>query len=190
MADELDKLYPGIEKQVRYATALTFTQLAKKSQKASIEDIEDTFTVRGNWAQPSNKYGVHFAPADKSNLESSVGTAADWLAKHETGGQKTADGEIAIPTNEIRPNIADKITKSKRPKSLRKAFIATFKSGHRAIVERIGKARLPLRVLYNLVSSARIKKNPTVIEPTLKVIEKDLGKTFAENIRKAFASQK
>lgn len=191
MADELDKLYPGIEKQVTFATAVTLTALAKKGQKTSIADIEDTFTVRGNWAQPSNKFGVKISPATKGKLESTVGTAADWLVPHETGATKTAEGgDIAIPTKEIRPNIANKISRAKRPKSLTKAFVTTFKSGHRAIVERVTKARLPLRILYHLVSSARIKKNPTVVEPTLEVVEKELGKTFADAIRKAFSTQK
>lgn len=187
-ANELDKIYPGIEKQTTFATALTLTSLAKKSQSKALDAIEEKFTVRGNWAQPSNRFGVHTEIATKSNLESAVKTSASWLIPHETGQDKTADGgNIAVPTVATRPNITDKITTAKRPRNLVGAFKLTTRTGATSIFKRINRVLVPL---YRLVRSAHIEKNSTIIEPTIKTVEQELGNEFGSAMRKAFDTQK
>lgn len=182
---ELDKLYPGIEKQTRFALATTMTALAKESQAAAIDAIHDRFTVRGNWVEPSNRFGVRIKSATVKKLEASVGTDADWLVKHETGKDRT--GGVAVPTSAIRPNITDKITKSKRPRNLKNAFKLTTSTGATSLFRKVRRALVPL---YRLVRTARIEKQSTVIEPTIETFEQKLPRTFAQKLAAAFRSAK
>jgi hypothetical protein len=183
---ELDKLYPGIEKQVTFATVLTLTDVAQRGQASSIATIEDRFTVRGNWEQPSNAFGVRITPATKDNLESSVHTAADWLVKHETGQDRT--GDVAIPTQITRPNIQDKIGSAKRPRNLIGAFKVTSKAtGLTWLFQRIQGKLVPL---YLISRGAHIRKQSTVIEPTVETVTQELPASFERNLTKAFNTAK
>lgn len=80
------------DQQLTYAAARALTQTAKDSQTASVEAIRRTFTTRGAWYMPGNRFGVRITPATKARLEGAVRTAADWLIPHETGEDKVASG--------------------------------------------------------------------------------------------------
>jgi hypothetical protein len=183
---ELEKLYPGIEKQTRFALASTLTEVLQKSQENSTQAIYDTFTVRGSWAEPSNRYGVHIETVDKDKLEGSLGTAADWLVRHETGQDRT--GVVAIPTINIRPNVTDKISHGIRPRNLTGAFKLTNKvTGATALYKRV---RGKLVAMYRLVHGARIQKRSTIIEPTVETFKKELPGTFDKKLTEAFKTSK
>jgi len=99
--------YPEkIVKQFTFAGAVALTKTAKEGQAAIISNLPNEFTIRGNWFQPSNKFGIRIQPAKKDKLVAVVGTNADWLEKFETGADKTPKNQyLAIPTDNVRrPN--------------------------------------------------------------------------------------
>lgn len=79
------------------------------------------------------------------------------------GGTKRprSSSKLAVPIN-ARRTAGGRIRKRDLPSSLRanpRAFLIRAKSGHQMIVERQGRARLPIRVLYHLTSSAVVDKS-------------------------------
>jgi hypothetical protein len=179
----------NLAKQVTFALAATLTALAKEAQTASVASIESTFTVRNNWDRPSNAMGIKVLPATKDDLSSAVATRADWLIGHEEGEDKKplrAGGQLAIPTSNVRRTKRDIIQKSQRPRALAgKAFKLQTRNG--TVLARWqgrGKSR-KLVVLYRLKPHARIRKQSTVVAPTVKVFEKRFDPLFFQNLQQA-----
>jgi hypothetical protein len=181
-----------VAKQVTFALAATLTAVAKEAQAASIKEIERDFTVRNTWDQPGNAMGIKALPATKDDLTSAVATKADWLIPHEEGTDKTplrAGGQLAIPTAAVRRTKRDIIQKSQRPRALgSKAFVLKTRNGPvLALWQGRGKNR-KLAVLYRLKARARIRRQSTVVAPTVKVFEKRFNPVFEEQLRKALAT--
>lgn len=182
----------NLAKQVTFALVSTLTALAREAQAASIASIESTFTVRNNWDKPSNAMGIKALPATKTDLTSAVATRADWL--HEEARTKEplrAGGQLAIPTAEVRRTKRDIIQRSQRPKALAgKAFRLKTRNGP-VLAYRKGRGKnKQLVVLYRLKPSARIRKQSTLVEPTVKVFEKRFDKVFEQQVRRALATAK
>ena len=200
----------SLDRQLVYAAARALTQTAKQSQAASIEAIKSTFTTRGSWYLPSSRFGIRIDPATKQKLEAVVKTAADWLALHETGGDKTPLGKfIAIPTSNVRRSEGQIIPPELRPRNLDRAFVLTLKpgtskatqrnrargrtpfaaragpEGTRILFQRYGSGRGDIRAMYILERRARIRKRSTVIEPTVRTVASRLGPNFAEALAEA-----
>jgi hypothetical protein len=188
VSDNIRKLF-NLDKQIIFAAAQSLTEVAKEAQTAVIADIQKTFTTRGKWYLPSNKYGIKVKPAKKTDLSAEVKTAADWLALHETGGTKTAQSgkDLIIPfvgTGQPRANIASKIRKALKPGALgSQAFIINTKSGP-VLFYRRGK-RQKLTALYDLEPSVKVKKESTVIAPTVETVQRSFDRIFEKNLANA-----
>jgi hypothetical protein len=183
----------SIGNQVEFAAARSLTEVAKQGQESSIRAIQATFQTRARWFLPSNRFGVRVKAARKGDLEATVGTAADWLVPHETGGTKHARaGDLAIPivgTGTARPRFSSKVRRELKPRALGdKAFIIQTKSGPVLFFRRGKKQRLT--ALYNLERSAKIRRQSVIIEPTVKVVRRRFDSIFEKNLRDAFASAK
>ncbi|HEX8773267.1 MAG TPA: hypothetical protein VF735_06640 [Pyrinomonadaceae bacterium] len=187
VSSDVEKLL-SLDKQIRFATAKTLTDVAKEAQSASIEAIQEHFITRNNWYLPSNRYGVHIEPATKENLQSAVKTDAYWLRPHETGEDKIPhhSQNIAVPTRNARPNPRQIIPSSLKPRNLVNAFVIKTRRGP-VLFQRVGKLLVPL---YGLEKRVSIRRESTVIEPTMKTVEQRLGKIFFENLRKALETAK
>jgi hypothetical protein len=178
-----DKIY----KNIQFGTAMGLTQTAKDGQSAVLSSLKSTFTLRNDWAQPSNKFGIKIKPATKDDLSAEVRTNADWLKIHEEGGIKHAQsGRLAIPTDNVRRNKRLIIPRNQRPKGLAgKAFVLMTKKGP-VLAQRISRGkRKGLIVLYGLETSARIKKQSTFYEPIRKVVAARLNINIEAGIQKA-----
>lgn len=177
-------------KQVTFALASALTAVAREAQAASVSDIERTFTVRNNWDKPSNAMGVKVLPASKTDLSAAVVTRADWLTLHEEGGTKRPDGRnIAIPSENVRRTKRDLVQRSQRPKALRgkRDVVLPLKSGGEGLFQRRGKGkRSRLVFLYRLKPSARIRKQSTLVEPTVRVFGKRFDEIFFSKLKEAF----
>jgi hypothetical protein len=184
--------FAAIAKQTIFATAVALTATAKDAQNAVIDELPKTFTIRGGWSQPSNKFGIKVKTAKKSDLTAVVGTMADWLELHESGGTKTPRGaNIAIPTTNVRRNKKEIIVRSNRPRNLPKAFILTTKAGNKVIFTRKGRGKKKTLVaLYNLEPRANIRKQSTFYEPIQKAVDKNLHKNFEQALIKALKTAK
>jgi hypothetical protein len=179
----------NLVKQVTFALAQTLTAVMKDAQAEVNSDIERTFTVRNGWNRPSNAMGIKVQPATKSDLSAALVTRADWLIPHETGEDKVPDGNaLAVPGRNVRRTKRDIIQRSQRPKALRgkRDVVLPLRGGGLGLFQRKGKGRNGRLVfLYTLAKRARIRKQPTVIEPTIKVAEKKFDKLFYANLKKA-----
>lgn len=182
----------NLAKQVAFALSATLTALAKEAQTASVSSIESTFTVRNNWDKPSNAMGIKALPASKDDLSAAVVTRADWLTGHEEGEDKRPTrlgGNLAIPTEDVRRTKRDIIQRGQRPRALAgKAFVLKTRNGP-VLAKWQGRGKNKrLVILYRLKSHARIRKQSTVVAPTVKVFEKRFNPAFEQQLRKAIAT--
>lgn len=176
----------AIEKQIPFATARTLTQTAKDAQDTVLGELPNTFTLRGVWFKPRNKFGIKIKPAKKTDLQAEIGTNADWLELHETGGTKKPRGQhLAIPTGNVRRIKSGKISKVNRPKNLKRSFVANTKSGKVLFQRKYRGKRSQIVALYNLEKRAKIRKRSTVVEPSIKTIKARLHKNFEKFMTEA-----
>lgn len=180
---------PDLEKNIRFATAVTLTRLAQAGQDASATAISSTFTVRNKWYL-TGPLAIKVETASKDKLKSAVKTAAGFLVPHETGEDKVPAGRaLAIPTPNVKRTKRDIIRKSERPRAIKTlTFVLQTKNGPVLATRRGRGKRKPLVILYGLESRAKIKKQSTVIEPVRRAVEQNLAKTFHENLARAFAT--
>ncbi len=200
-----------IDKNLRFGIAKGLTKTAKEGQSAVLGALPGTFTLRGNWTKPSNKFGIRIRPAKPADLSAEVKTAADWLEIHEKGGTKKArSGRLAIPTENVRRNKRDIITRSNRPAALRgkKTFVLKTsrgdvlyqrrKTGIRyqgplrsgGVTRRLKKTGSELVALYNFEPSVRIRKRSTFYEPIGKVVQRRGRRNIEEGMRSAIATMR
>jgi hypothetical protein len=107
---------------VRYAAARACNDLAKDVQQETINKIlPDRFTLRAKgapWFKPGNRFGFNAKFANKENIQSSVGSQADWLKLQEHGGTKqVAAHRLAIPSTDWKP-IKDIMSRDKKPRAI------------------------------------------------------------------------
>lgn len=178
-------------RQIDFGTAVGLTKTAKQAQDAVVSSLRSTFTLRGNWFEQRNKFGIKITPARKDKLQAEVKTAADWLEAHEEGTDKTGQGRLAIPTDQVRRNKRMIIPRGQRPKGLAsKAFILETKKGP-VLAQRLMKGkRKGLIILYGLEKTVKIKKRSTFHEPIQKVVKSNLKDNIRTGIAMAFATAK
>ncbi len=187
-----------IAKNINFGVATGLTETAKQGQAAVQGALKGTFTLRGNWFQQQNKFGIKVKPAKRDDLSAEVRTNADWLELHEKGGTKTprVAKELAIPTENVRRNKRQIIPRAQRPKNLKNTFILNTAKGKvlfQRFKRKIGTYNgKPTRIkaLYNLEPRARIKKQSTFFDPIDKVVKRRLDQNIQAGIRKAFATMK
>lgn len=181
-----------IAKQIDFGTAKGLTDTAKEAQKASIAAITGTFTTRGRWMEPSNRFGIRITPARRDKLSAAVHTRADWLVPHEEGVDKRAQsGHLAVPTDQVRRTKRMIIPRGQRPKGLgEKVFRLRTKHGE-VLAQRLKRGtRKGLIVLYGLEPSVKIKRQSTFYEPIKKVVDERLRRNIADGIRFAMATRR
>lgn len=187
VSKDIRKLF-NLDKQIIFAAAQSLTAVAKEAQTDVIATIEKTFTTRGRWYLPSNKFGIKIKAARKDDLSAEVKTAADWLKLHETSGVKTPQGNnLAVPTENVRRTKRQIITKSQRPRNLKRAFVINTRSGP-VLFQR--KNKKTIVALYNLEPRVPIKKASTVIEPTTKTVQQRFDHIFGEKLANAVRTAK
>jgi hypothetical protein len=182
----------SLDRQLVYAAARAATQTAKDSQAASIDAIRRTFTTRGAWYQPSSRFGVRITPATVARLEASVRTAADWLIPHETGEDKVAQGGrlLAVPVvgrGRPRPTFGSKVRADLKPRALGGRLVVLETRRGPVLFARQDKR---LVAFYGLERRARIRKQSTVIEPTIQTVAKNFGDNFGAAVAEALRTAK
>lgn len=176
-----------IGKQFPFAMALALTRTAKEVQREEIAHIRSAFTVRGSWLKEGGKFGVGITPATKRDLVAVIESRAPWLGAHEEGTTRTPTGShFAIPQADIRRTKTQVISRSHRPKALRRAFKVETKRGVPLLLQRIGRGkRSILRVMYQLTGKAKIEPRLRFIETGRAVVERVWKQIFAEALDRA-----
>lgn len=181
-----------LDNQLLYAAAVAQTKTTKQSQGEVINTIRRTFTTRGAWYLPSNRFGIRITPATKARLESTLKTAADWLIPHETGEDKVARGGglLAVPIvgpGRPRPTRASKVRANLKPSALGRMGVVLQTRRGSVLFARQDKR---LVAFYGLERRARIRKRSTVVEPTVRTVTKQFGPNFAEAVAEALRTAK
>ncbi len=176
--------------QIPYATARAINKCAAEVQKAEGENLQDKQTIRSEWWKPGRKFGVNIRPFAKWHKpEAIVGNQADWMKRHEEGGVKTPkDGKaLAIPTEEQRGGKMGIMSRPKKPKAAIRAgaFAAEMPSGMAGIWKRVGKERLPLRLLFTFTKKANIKKGLNFVGLGERIVDKLHAKIFQREYAQA-----
>lgn len=182
-----------MSKQLPFGIARGLTKTVKGAQSEILSTVPREFTVRGNWLKPSNKFGIKIKPATKRDLTAEVGTNADWLKLHESGGTKKPSGSnIAIPTVNVKRTKRDIIRRAQRPNALRgkRDVVLKTKKGAVLFQRKFKGKRSKLVPLYNLESRARIRQNSTVKKPGLKFIRRHLVRNISESLNDAMKNAK
>lgn len=182
----------SLDRQLVYAAARAATKTAQDSQAASIEAIRRTFTTRGSWYQPSSRFGVRITAATVGRLEASVRTAADWLIPHETGEDKVAQGGgmLAIPlvgAGRPRPTFGSKVRADLKPRTLVGRTVV-LETRHGPVL--FARQDKRLVAMYGLERRARIRRQSTVIEPTIQTVAKNFGDNLGAAIAEALRTAK
>lgn len=210
----------SLVKQIHFATKQTVIGVLQEAQPAVIAEINKDFVVRGTWYLPSQRFGIHIRwSKDRNDFTGRLETAADWLLEHETGETKTPDrhqGHLTVPhaarptiesvvptaskARRILPNVSElasrrllfsaarpSTSKGKRSPRFRETPFFMNKAGT-AIFERLPDKRL--RLFYTLTTSSHIKKQSTVIEPTISVVQERFQPIFDNNLRFAIETAK
>lgn len=157
---------------------------------------------------------------DKNDLSGRLETAADWLDEHETGEDRTPETEghhgpdphltyphAARPNRSdivatdvkawrILPNVSELLTRrgfrtsgratKRNPKFNEVQFF--INRARTAVFERLPDRRLKL--FYTLTKRARIRRQSTVIEPTVQVVRTRAGAIFSDKIVQAIRTAK
>jgi hypothetical protein len=201
---KLIKAPPSADKlisNIRFGTAVGLTRTAKAAQAASVSAIQSAFTVRSNWYQQSNKFGIRITPATKQKLQSSVHTLAYWLEPHERGGKKTSrrpSGMLAVPQINVRRTKRQIIPKAQRPRNLKGSFVIPTRSGPMIFIraKRRSKAGVRegydpnLRAYYALEPSVHLKRQSTFFDPIQKTVEQQLKQNIIREVENALRSMK
>lgn len=175
--------------QIPFATAGALNDTAFIVRKAVVEDTYPAaFDVKNK-----RFAGIAFRvdKATKRKFEAKVFDRLnkDYLLRHAVGGIKTPRGStVSIPTEEIKVS-GRGVPKGKRPRALlaggKRAFRQKAKSGQDLIMQRKGKKRYPLRVLYVQEPSVKIDKTFDFYKDARFVAQKNFDKRFKINFKKA-----
>ncbi|MEP6743835.1 MAG: hypothetical protein ABJB61_15165 [bacterium] len=178
----------SLARQIRFAAVAAATATVKEAQQNVIAAIKETFITRNPWFEPANRLGIHFKPATLEDPSAELSTSAYFLIPHEEGALKSAhDGQfLAIPTEEIRPDIHQQIPRAKLPRNLQDAFIIKTARGPK-LFQRINHE---LRMVYNLVREVKVRKQSTVIQPTIDTFQNRYLVNFKTKLQEALRTAK
>lgn len=195
-AKSISSTLKGIQKQINYGISVGLNNVAEQIRNSELKSAQNTFTLRGTWWKPRNRFGFNVLPAKKTNLKAEVYTRADWLVMHAFGGIKIPKGSnIALPTEDVKRSKRDIITKANRPKNVKGAFKVTFKSGEAkgksAIAKMSGRGKnRRLVILYWLEKRTKIKKEFDFYEIGKKVFDRNAHSFIRDGIELAFRTAK
>lgn len=113
----------------------------------------------------------------------------DYLETQATGGMKNPRGnQLAVPAEEVASRRTGAgVLKRLKPRIAPRAFKRTVR-GTEMILQRAGRRRSPLRVLYVLSPKAAIPKRFAFYEDARAIVLRSIGATFNDELTKALAS--
>lgn len=207
-----DQALRGVEKQIRFASAVALTHTAKDAQAEVRKQFPQRFTQRTGWVPK----GIQISAANKSNLKSSVRVMDHFMALQESGGIKKPQlgkvlgvpvGARPTPKSITRPSrfpgallkkkgyfIAPITKRSLTARSggtkntarrLYNKSITTQDLGRMALWRRRGKKRLPIDLIYIFKESVTIKPRFRFKETVRDVALERFPKRFLDALQKA-----
>lgn len=206
-----------INKQARFAASVALYETARDCAELLKGDLDGEFTIRTPWvrkgikAEPSSSKAIRSRAGSNGLLYAEVGTVDEFMALQALGGVKRRRNKaMAIPVD-IRKPKTTVLTPSKWPRALLKnsntngkrvkrgrgrmlPFINVLrKSGNRAVLQRTGKGRYPLKMLYNIDGAhdgVTIRRRWTFQEKLEMYYPEIFEKYYGKALEKAIATAK
>jgi len=188
----IKKYINNVPNQLNHGIAIGLNKTAEHIRESELKAVNSIFTIRGNWWKPKTVFGFNVKYAKKNDQSAEIFTRADWLNLHVTGGIKTPKGNnLALPTNVVKRNKKDIITRSNRPKNIKGSFKinVTTKTGKHltAIAKKVGRGKnKKLVIMYWLERNAKIKKEYDFYEIGKKVFDRNVKIYINEGIEQSF----
>lgn len=198
---------PDYAKQITFAAASTLTKVAGRSQDAADLALQEEFHIRSPWWKASNRYGIKIKRATKSDLESAVYTAADWLLEAEgfAAGVKVPERSqhLAVPdVQETRHGISNVVKRTEKARYLldhaaqTRAFKVVTRSGYTLILQRKGgkggrggkTSRIVTKYIFR--NAVKVPHQSAVVAPTIRTVLTYVGEIFAGEIANAIRTAK
>lgn len=203
-----------ISRAIKWAHIRSINDVGEAVQHHMVNDhFPKTFTLRGKWYMPRNKYGIKLYKAYRGRNFAVIGTSAPWMALHDKGGiktpQQTARQAAAGKSNKFfavaesaRTSHAAKV---RRPKYISriapltkmdppKARWVSVKKGNsnRLLLINYSKTRSDGKgvVEYSALRSARIKPVLRFEQVAQMVVARKYNSIWAENFVKEMQSAK
>jgi len=181
-------------KQLPYTFARALTLTAENARDKIITQLPSRFVLRTSWWKPRTRYGFNIKPAKKNYLAAEIFTRAPWMVLHEEGGIKKPieSRTLAIPTENIRRDIRQKITKSKLPSAIMRAtkrpgFILPTRSGP-VIFRRTSKRKI--KAMYVLEKQVKIQPRLEMRKTCEQILNERIFKNFEYAFREAIKTAK
>ncbi len=166
VVSDIDRIVANLDdaakRQVPFAIARALTMTARDAQGDVRAELPSHFTLRNNWTSS----GIRITPATKSSPEAIVGSLEPYMQRQETGGTRTArdHSRVAVPVKAKR-NKRDRIPKGQRPAAMKgKPRVLLINGsniiqtkGGQGILQRVGRERYPLQVVYWMKRGVKIK---------------------------------
>lgn len=196
---DIDQAVAGLddfsERQVPFAEALALTRTAQDAQAGVRDSLARRFTLRNNWVRS----GIRITAARKNNPIATVGSIEPFMRRQEDGGTKTArsHARVAVPADAKRGKTGI-IPKGQRPAALMgRPRVLSWqgsnlwpRSGGFSILQRVGKARYPLKRLYWLQRAVRVLPRFGFKATTLQIIARRIAPNFVAALDEARATGK
>jgi len=162
--------------EIPFATALALTKTAQDMQFDIIKETKKRFTIRKTWLE-KGKYAVRITPANKRTLTAKVWNDAPWMQSFERGELRKPKREsFAVPTDQVKRNKRDIITRSNRPKQLTRSFKIRTRQGNEILLIRRGKK--VVKYVYSLIKSAKINPQWKFVETGTRSARKNWQKNI------------
>lgn len=168
--------------QVPFATALTLTRVTLHARDELREDLPNHFVIRNRWTER----GVVAKTASKRDLEAIVGHRDEYMARQATGGTKRPKSAslVAIP-KAARPRPTSPTPRSRWPRQMlarARTFVRRLPGGKLALLQRAGKGRFPLKVLYLFAPQVNVPAR----WPLLRTVEKAIADVWVKTAEDAW----
>ncbi len=190
LAETIKKM-EGLQKQMRFASAVALTMTAQAAQEKILLATRERFTIRGAWLRKGGRYGIRINPATKAHLEARVYNEAPWMQLQEEGGTKKPKSgkKIAIPTENVKRTKKELVRASQRPRALKNAFF--FQTGHQfSFLKQHPRGKAPPRTMYIMTESAKIPATWHFVETGKAEVARVFEVNFEKALAKAIATAK
>jgi len=178
-------------KQLPYATASAINSTCFDIRDNTVKSTyPEAFTVRNKtFARTAFRVGK----ASKRRLEGRVYDrfGYSWLERQARGGTKRPTGSnIAIPTENIKRTSTGRISKAKRPRTLRNSFVGDLKGKGKAVYQRYGRKGQKIRVAYVLEPKVQVEQGFDFYEDARRVVDKRFASHFSRSFAHAVRTAK
>lgn len=176
------------KKQIPYAISGALNGVAFRAQRAIRANLKKKYTLRNKYTEKS----IRVEKAKKNNLQSIVGTEADYLLEHETGGifKNKKSRNYSVP-QQVRRTKRGIVSKSKYPSRLKSKNIRLTNAKNRKgkILLQFQKGKKPI-VLWAFEPQKKIKKTLFFQETAEKIGTKYMPIEFQKSFEYAMRTAK